>query len=139
MNLDITFLKEKFGKNLIVNEILSKYSWFNLGGPAEIFFRPESKDQLIEFIKYFKDKHSEMHVLGAGSNTLIRDFGIKGVVIKLGSKFSDIKRLDQNTLISKNLKIFPHGQSKSNMQKQNLKKQVKARQELFLFLVQNMF
>ena len=98
MNLDITFLKEKFGKNLIVNEILSKYSWFNLGGPADIFFRPENKDQLIEFIKHIKEKHSEIHILGAGSNTLIRDFGINGVVIKLGSKFSDIKKVNQNII-----------------------------------------
>ena len=42
MNLDINLLQKKFGKNLIINENLSKYSWFNLGGPADIFFRPEN-------------------------------------------------------------------------------------------------
>ena len=41
MNLKTDILKKKFGKNLIINENLSKYSWFNLGGPADIFFRPE--------------------------------------------------------------------------------------------------
>ena len=50
MNLNRVLLKKKFGKSLIVNENLSKYSWFNLGGPADIFFRPENKDQLIKFL-----------------------------------------------------------------------------------------
>ena len=35
-------LKKIFDKNLIFNELLSKYSWFNIGGPAEIFFRPSN-------------------------------------------------------------------------------------------------
>ena len=38
-------------KNLIFNELLSKYSWFNIGGPAEIFFRPSNFDQLTTFLK----------------------------------------------------------------------------------------
>ena len=38
MNLDNSLLQKKFGKNLIFKENLSKYSWFNLGGPADIFF-----------------------------------------------------------------------------------------------------
>ena len=54
MNIEKKELKEQFGKNLIINENLSKYSWFNLGGPADIFFRPDNKDQLIDFLK--KDK-----------------------------------------------------------------------------------
>ena len=50
MNLNINLLKKKFGKSLVINENLSKYSWFNLGGPAEIFFRPDNKSQLINFL-----------------------------------------------------------------------------------------
>ena len=87
MNLKSDLLKKKFGKNLIIKESLSKYSWFNLGGPAEIFFRPEDKDQLVKFLKEVRVNNYKTHVLGAGSNTLIRDGGIKGAVIKLGSKF----------------------------------------------------
>ena len=37
MNLNTNHLQKKFGKNLILSENLSKYSWFNLGGPADIF------------------------------------------------------------------------------------------------------
>ena len=90
-------LQKKFGKNLIIKENLSKYNWFNLGGPADIFFRPENKQQLKEFLKEIKDNNYKIFILGAGSNTLIRDSGVKGVVIKLGSKFSDIKLLFYST------------------------------------------
>ena len=98
MNLDTDLLQKKFGKNLIIKEDLSKYSWFNLGGPADIFFRPENKDQLIKFLDTIKKENYKIHILGAGSNTLIRDSGVKGVVIKLGSKFSNIELLAKDTI-----------------------------------------
>ena len=98
MNLEENFLQKKFGKNLIIKENLSKYSWFNLGGPADISFRPENKEQLIEFLREIKKNNYKIHILGAGSNTLIRDSGVKGVVIKLGSKFSNIKLLEKDTI-----------------------------------------
>ncbi len=98
MILNTDILKEKFGKNLIIKENLSKYSWFNLGGPADIFFRPENKDQLIKFLDVIKKDNLKIYILGAGSNTLIRDSGVKGVVIKLGSKFSNIKLLEKDKI-----------------------------------------
>ena len=98
MNLNTNLLKNKFGKNLILNENLSRYSWFNLGGPANIFFRPESKKQLIEFLNEIKDLNLKIDILGAGSNTLIRDQGVNGIVIKLSSKFSNLKLLKKDTI-----------------------------------------
>ena len=77
---------------------LSNYSWFNLGGPAELLFKPENNLQLINFLKEIKEYDLKITILGAGSNVLIRDNGIKGVVIKLGSNFSKIKLIDQDSL-----------------------------------------
>ena len=57
---------------------LSNYSWFNLGGPAEFLFKPKDKNQLLEFLEDNKKNNMKITVLGAGSNTLIRDNGIKG-------------------------------------------------------------
>ena len=74
-------------KVLFFNENLSKYSWFNLGGPAKILFKPESTEQLIEFLKLINNSH-KIICLGAGSNTLVRDGGFNGIIIKLSSKFS---------------------------------------------------
>ena len=98
MNQDIQSLQKQFGKNLILNENLSKYSWFNLGGPAEIFFRPDNKEQLINFLIEAKKRNLSKKIIGAGSNTLIRDQGVKGTIIKLSSKFSYIKLLTNDTL-----------------------------------------
>ena len=98
MNVESKQLKEQFGKNLTMKESLSKYNWFNLGGPAEIFFRPENKDQLKDFLVMAKKSNLKINVLGAGSNTLIRDLGIKGAVIKLSSSFSQIKLISDNVI-----------------------------------------
>ena len=98
MKLNTDLLQKKFGKSLVINENLSKYSWFNTGGPADIFFRPENKEQLVEFLNKIRKNNYQLHILGVGSNTLIRDSGIKGVVIKLGSKFSDIKLLEKDMI-----------------------------------------
>ena len=97
MSLSDEFLK-KFNNNISNNIKLSNYSWFNLGGPAEYFFKPENKKQLIEFLKINKKNNFKITIIGAGSNTLIRDNGVKGVVIKLGNQFSKINLLNQNTI-----------------------------------------
>ena len=91
-------LIDKFNKNIFYNAELSNYSWFNLGGPAEILFKPENKKQLIDFFKENQKNKFKITILGAGSNTLIRDRGIKGVVIKLGSNFSYLKLIDENII-----------------------------------------
>ena len=91
-------LIKKFGDNFRQNVNLSNYSWFNLGGPAEYFFKPKDKNQLREFLVEAKKNNLKTTILGAGSNTLIRDNGVKGVVIKLGSSFSFVKIIDKNII-----------------------------------------
>ena len=63
----------KFKGNIKNNVNLANYNWFNLGGPAEYLFKPENKGQLIEFLRENKIFKLNTTVLGAGSNTLIRD------------------------------------------------------------------
>ena len=91
-------IKKKFINYIFNNIKLSNYSWFNLGGPAEYLFKPKDKQQLIDFLNENKKNKLEITIIGAGSNTLIRDNGIKGVVIKLGPNFSKIKLLDEVTI-----------------------------------------
>ena len=86
MKIAIEKLEKKFRKQILINEKLSNYSWFNLGGPAEVLFKPSNIEDIILFLKKFKPQ--KFTVLGAGSNTLIRDGGIKGITIKLSSAFS---------------------------------------------------
>ena len=91
-------LKIKFSDSLSQKVNLSNYSWFNLGGDAEYFFKPKDKIQLLEFLKDTKDKKLNIIFLGAGSNTLFRDKGVKGVVIKLGKNFSYTKLINKNII-----------------------------------------
>ena len=97
MILENSFIK-KFGDNLLENVSLSNYSWFNLGGNAEYFYKAKDKNQLIEFLKEARNKNLKTTIIGAGSNILFRDKGVKGAVIKLGKDFSFIKMVNKNTL-----------------------------------------
>ncbi len=96
MNIIIENLKKKYGKKILIDEKLSNYSWFNLGGTADIFFKPESIKDIISLLE--KLKPQKFTILGAGSNTLIRDGGIKGITVKLSSAFSYIK-LDSTNIV----------------------------------------
>ena len=91
-------LLKKFSNSFTQQVNLSNYSWFNLGGNAEFFFKPSNKDQLIEFLAEAKKNNLKITILGAGSNTLFRDNGVKGVVIKLGSNFSFIKLINKEII-----------------------------------------
>ena len=66
---------------------LSKATWFKVGGSADVLFKPKDTQDLAEFLR-LKSPDMPIVVLGAGSNVLVRDGGIKGCVIKLGSGFS---------------------------------------------------
>ena len=97
MIFEKNFIK-KFEKCLNENVKLSSYSWFNLGGNADYLFKPRDINHLKEFLKEANKKNLKITILGAGSNTLFRDNGVRGVVIKLGKEFSFIKKIEENVL-----------------------------------------
>ncbi len=97
MTIDVNFIK-KFEENFTLNVNLSNYSWFNLGGNAEYFYKAKDANQLIEFLREAKKKNLKTTIIGAGSNTLFRDNGVKGAVIKLGNEFSYTKIINKNIL-----------------------------------------
>ena len=75
---------------------LSKLTWFRTGGNADLLFTPEDDQDLCNFLKQLPDAIPVI-ALGVGSNLLIRDGGIEGVVIRMGKKFSQIKT-DENMI-----------------------------------------
>jgi UDP-N-acetylmuramate dehydrogenase len=68
---------------------LAPQAWFRTGGPAEVVFHPADLDDLVGFLKN-RPADVPVTVLGAMSNSLIRDGGIRGVVVRLGKAFADI-------------------------------------------------
>ena len=89
IDAQIENIKNKISGKISFNESLSKLSWFNLGGPAKVLFRPKNLKELSIFLKEIKEikELNEIKVLGAGSNTLIRDGGFNGIIIKFGKSF----------------------------------------------------
>lgn len=71
------------------NEPLARYTWFRVGGPADVFYEPADLDDLEQFMSNKADD-VPVTVLGGTSNILIRDGGIRGVTIRLGKPFADI-------------------------------------------------
>tara|TARA_B100000749_G_scaffold276599_1_gene264084 strand:- start:334 stop:1245 length:912 start_codon:yes stop_codon:yes gene_type:complete len=92
-------MKNKFSGQVLFDQSLSKYSWFNLGGPAKVIFRPKNLNELSIFLKQMKG-FNKIKVLGIGSNTVIRDGGFNGIIIKFGKSFSHLTSFDQNTIIA---------------------------------------
>ena len=70
----------KFNKSVTLNQTLSKYNWFNVGGNAEILFVPEDIKDLFNLFKS-KPREYEVYPIGAGSNILVSDKGIKGITL----------------------------------------------------------
>jgi len=72
------------------NRPLSELTWLRVGGPADWFFQPADTDDLADFLRAL---HPEIPVfpMGVGSNLIVRDGGIRGVVIRLGRGFNAIK------------------------------------------------
>jgi UDP-N-acetylmuramate dehydrogenase len=92
-------LSKKISGKIYFEYNMKHLSWFNLGGSAKIFFKPNTLDELIIFLKEFANT-LPIKVLGFGSNTLIRDGGYNGIIIKLGKNFSHLSKLDDNTLVA---------------------------------------
>ncbi len=90
---------QKTDGKLIFDYDLKKTNWFNIGGKARAFFKPQNLKDLINFLKNF-GKKEKIFILGAGSNILINDQGFDGVVIKLGKDFSNISILPNKTIIA---------------------------------------
>jgi len=76
---------------------LAPLTWFKVGGPAEVLFKPLDQDDLCHFLAN-TPKDIPITVIGAGSNIIVRDGGLDGVVIKLGRHFTGIDILPNHKL-----------------------------------------
>jgi len=75
---------------------LNKINWFQVGGKADLVFKPKSPEELQEFLKLKGDM--EVLVLGVGSNIIIRDGGYRGCVIRLGRAFTECTQLSDTEI-----------------------------------------
>jgi UDP-N-acetylmuramate dehydrogenase len=76
---------------------LAPLVWFKSGGTAEWLFEPADEDDLVHFLREI-DPDVPLMALGLGSNMIVRDGGVPGVVVRLGKPFAKIERVDDVTL-----------------------------------------
>jgi UDP-N-acetylmuramate dehydrogenase len=75
---------------LLPNQSLAELTWFRVGGPAQTLFLPEEEDDLAYFLERLPAE-VPVCVVGLGSNLIVRDGGVPGVVVRLGRGFGDVK------------------------------------------------
>jgi UDP-N-acetylmuramate dehydrogenase len=74
---------------LLANQPLAELTWFRVGGPAQVLFLPEDESDLAYFLKNLSSDIAVI-VIGLGSNLIVRDGGVPGVVVRLGRGFNDV-------------------------------------------------
>ena len=83
---------------LMFDQSLAPFTWFRVGGPADVLYLPADEDDLSEFLKALSDD-IPVTFIGVGSNAIIRDGGIEGVVIRLAGRYwGEIRRVEPNSL-----------------------------------------
>lgn len=86
-------LQDDFEAIVRQDEPLAPHTWLHVGGPAEFFAEPRSADELAALVRRCRDDELPVRILGGGSNVLVRDEGVPGVVIRLADAgFADIER-----------------------------------------------
>jgi UDP-N-acetylmuramate dehydrogenase len=91
----VTVIKE-FERIVRAGELLAPHTWFGLGGPAEYFAEPNSIEELAALVKRCRQEGIAVRMLGGGSNVLVRDEGVRGMVLRLSAPaFNDIRAAKQ--------------------------------------------
>ena len=89
-------------KNILIDEDMKKHTTFKIGGPADIMVSPKDESELQEIVGFSRKENIPFLIMGNGSNMLVRDKGVRGIVIKLNDNFDDIKiDRDRGVIIAK--------------------------------------
>ena len=75
---------------MLANQPLAELTWFRVGGPAQVLFMPEDESDLAYFLQEPAAPKFRSSSIGLGSNLIVRDGGVPGVVIRLGRGFNDV-------------------------------------------------
>src|SRR6266446_6945867 len=84
---DLKTAMPKLRGRLLANQSLAELTWFRVGGPAQVLFTPSDEDDLAYFLAHLPRELS-LYVVGVGSNLIVRDGGLPGVVIRLSPRGS---------------------------------------------------
>jgi len=89
--------RDEFADILRMQEPLAPYTHLRIGGPAEYFVQPRTRDELARLVKACADEQLHLRVMGGGTNLLIRDEGVPGVVLRLNAPdFTEVQVVDRH-------------------------------------------
>ena len=77
--------------NIKIDEPMKKHISFRVGGPADILVKPNTEEELSALVKLIKKENIPYLIIGNGSNLLVKDGGIRGVVIELSDNFNNFE------------------------------------------------
>lgn len=95
---EIALFAENVGAEVIKDAPMKKYTSFKCGGNATVLIIPDSIENLNKIIAFSYENNVKPLIVGNGSNLLVTDKGINGVVIKIGAQLSEIKLIDETTI-----------------------------------------
>lgn len=81
---------DKEYKDIRFNEPMKNHTTFKIGGPADIMIIPSSEEELIKAVTFSRENNIKHFIMGNGSNLLVRDEGIRGLVIKINGNFDKV-------------------------------------------------
>jgi UDP-N-acetylmuramate dehydrogenase len=89
---DKNWLTDYFGSQVAFSEPMSRHTTFGIGGPADALLTVRTDQQLRDLVRWAQDRGLPFMILGAGSNLLVRDGGIRGLVVKLANGFESVRQ-----------------------------------------------
>jgi UDP-N-acetylmuramate dehydrogenase len=93
------FFIQRFKGKVLFNVPMSDYTSFRIGGPADVMAFPQDDGDLKELLNFAESKRFKYYVLGGGSNVLVRDGGIRGIVVNMADGFGEITWQDDTRAV----------------------------------------
>ena len=83
-----------------INEDMSKHTSFKTGGKADYYIKAESKEEISNVVKFAKQNRIQLHIIGNGSNILVSDDGIRGIVLKIDLQGIELQEQDDGIVVT---------------------------------------
>lgn len=103
--ISLTELQATFKGKISLNEILAQYTTFRIGGVADYYAEPVDGQDLLNLVVYLNKREFPYYIMGNGSNVLISDSGIRGVVVNLERGFSYLKHENEYVIAGAGAKL----------------------------------
>ncbi len=92
-------LQKIFRGEIKISEPMFRHTWLKVGGPADYFLKPSDREDIMQLIRFFKEREFPYMVVGRGSNLLVHDEGYRGAMINLEDLLTNIRVKDDTVIV----------------------------------------